>query len=125
MIEAIPSTISHVKTMAGGLRIYVDTQENMSPDTIAKVFGLKDKLGWFFFAEHEEKLPDKIDAAKLPEIQLEEGEKSPGQRLRATLYVYWEQNIKGKPGAIGGPDFELFYRQQMEKIINQVKERLA
>lgn len=45
--------------------------------------------------------------------------KSPSQRLRAILYVYFEQ--KGRPG----DDFEVFYRMQIEKIIGKIKEQLT
>lgn len=44
--------------------------------------------------------------------------KSPSQRLRAVFYRMWE-----KEGMEG--DFELFYQQKMEKIINHYKEALA
>lgn len=52
-------------------------------------------------------------------LELETGEnKSPSQRLRNVLYRVWEQNQSGYD------DFNLFYRNRMEKIINQLKERL-
>ena len=44
--------------------------------------------------------------------------KSPGSRLRATLFVLWDQS--GKPG----DDFEVWYRMRMEKIIDWVKGKL-
>lgn len=43
--------------------------------------------------------------------------KSPSQRLRAVLFVWWEQ--KGRPD-----DFEVFYRMKMEQLINVVKNKL-
>lgn len=43
--------------------------------------------------------------------------KTPGQRLRATLYVYWTQ--QGEPG-----DFDSFYKDQMEKFIDKIKGAL-
>lgn len=45
--------------------------------------------------------------------------KTPAQRLRAVLFVWWEQ--LGRPN----DDFELFYRMKMEKIIDLVKEKLT
>lgn len=118
MLEAIPSTITHIKTVNKSIRIHVDTQEALTPDTVANIYGLKDKLGWFFFAEQKEKLPSVVDTSKLPEIHVEEGEKSPSQRLRAVLYVYWQQ--KGSKD-----DFELFYKRWMERTINAIKEQLT
>lgn len=117
MLEAIPSEIVEVKTMAKSLRITVDTQETLTPESMAKLFTLKDKVGWFFFAEQAEKLPTTIDTIDLPEIHLEDGEKSPSQRLRSVLYIYWQQT-KNKD------DFELFYRRWMERAVDKIKEKL-
>ncbi len=44
--------------------------------------------------------------------------KTPSQRLRAAMFIWWEQ--MGKPN----DDFEIFYRMKMEKIIETVKSRL-
>lgn len=44
--------------------------------------------------------------------------KTPSQRLRGVLYVLWEQT--GKSG-----DFETFYRQKMEGLINLIKNKLS
>lgn len=44
--------------------------------------------------------------------------KSPGQRLRAVIYRYWEQE-HGSQG-----DFEVFYKGQMETIIGNYKDAL-
>jgi len=43
--------------------------------------------------------------------------KTPSQRIRSVLYVYWQQ--QGSDG-----DFNDFYRTQMEKFINVVKTKL-
>jgi hypothetical protein len=58
-----------------------------------------------------EDIPD-YDPATLDEI------KSPAQRLRAGLFVYWKEVRKGQG------DFEGFYRAQVERIISQYKEKL-
>jgi len=42
--------------------------------------------------------------------------KSPSQRLRAVLYVLWSQKQTG--------DFEVYYRSQMEKLIEHFKNKL-
>ncbi len=87
--------------MARAVRITIDTQESLTPDQTSELFALYEKLGHFFFLEK----PDvKIDTSTLPEIRLEAGEKSPGQRLRAALYIYWEQRTD-------------IYRRWMERAI--------
>jgi len=47
-----------------------------------------------------------------------DGGKSPGQRLRASMFVWWNQ--LNKPG----DDFENFYRIKMELLIEMVKGKL-
>ena len=95
-----------------GLRLQVDTQEIEAGDA-GKVMMLKNKVGWFIFAEQVPKIED-ID---LPEIKLDKGQKSEGQRLRATLYRIWEK--KGKKGTS-----EEMYKNYMERVIEKLKQEL-
>lgn len=44
--------------------------------------------------------------------------KSPSQRLRSAMFKWWES--QGKPN----DDFELFYRMNMEKLIDWVKAKI-
>ncbi len=46
-------------------------------------------------------------------------EKTPSQRLRAALYIVWEQQRKDVV------EFGEFYNTQMERIIEAVKERIS
>lgn len=48
----------------------------------------------------------------------EDNGKSPSVRMRAVLYRIWEQ--RGSAGT-----FEAYYREQAEKIINMLKEKLS
>lgn len=111
----VPSTISKVQTMSdGGLRLVVDTQELDDPFQKAAVMELHNQLGWFVFAPAD----IQITEADIPKERIDSDEqKTPGQRLRAVLYVMYEK--KGKVGT-----FEEYYRKQMERIINQVKSKL-
>lgn len=109
-----PATISKVLTMSDKtIRLNIDCQE-MPPEEEAKIFELRGKLGWFLFADQLMKVEDVKD---LPEIKVEKGQKTPSERLRSVIFVFWEQN-----GAKG--DFDSFYRGQIEKIINRIKEEL-
>jgi hypothetical protein len=112
----ISATIQKVETMARYARVVVDTQETITPEQLAELFALHDKVGWFFCLN---KPDDKINREELPEIHLEEGEKSPSQRLRAVLYIYWQQNTDQKQ------EFELYYRRWMERTIDSLKEKLT
>src|SRR2546421_4237488 len=115
MLFQTPATIAQIRTMADrGNRVVIDTQE-LSPEDMATLFSLKQGgMGWFLFkgsAITAEEIPD-YDPATFDEI------KSPSQRLRAVLFVYWKE-VKGGQG-----DFESFYRAQVERVIEQYKEKL-
>lgn len=73
--------------------------------------GRKDELGWLIWS------PNKFQTEDLPKEQAEENQKTSAQRLRATLFVLWKQ--RGEKG-----DFEVFYREYMEKLIDFVKGKL-
>jgi len=53
----------------------------------------------------------------LPEAHNEE--KSPATRLRNVFYRLWEQSHKATYDT-----FELYYRSEMERLINHLKEKL-
>ena len=111
-----PATISKITTMEDRvLRLQVDCQE-MTPEDEATLLGLRDSLGWFLFAEnHQDIQPE--DMVDLPEIKTEKGQKTDSQRLRATLFVYWKQQKRAE-------DFELFYKQYINKVIENIKSKL-
>lgn len=115
-IFQVPADICKVSSMAhNSLRLNIDTEENLSPDIMAKLMRLLNTRGWFTFSV-EEIEPNII--ANLPKLTFEKDEKSPATRLRNSLYVLWEQ--KEKPTET----FTEFYNIQMERIINNVKDNL-
>lgn len=59
------------------------------------------------------------DVSNLEELKIdkEAGAKSPSERLRSILYIYFLQK---KPKV----DFEVFYREKMESLINLIKQKL-
>lgn len=81
----------------------------------AEEFGLLknnlNEFGWLTFRPNEYREED------MPTEDVEDKDKTPSKRLRASLFVYWKQK-----GSVG--DFENFYRENMEKFINVVKAKL-
>lgn len=67
--------------------------------------------GWLVFS------PNELQAEDVPVTDADAGVKSPSQRLRSVLYVWWQQ--LGSPGS-----FEVFYQTQYSKLIEYVKEKL-
>lgn len=96
----------------GTRRIQLDCQE-ATPESLLEILKLNGKIGWFVFSE------TKIQEKDVPDVPVEfKGDKSPSQRLRSVLYKYWELNTGRKQ------TFEEFYRIQMEKIIEKIKDSL-
>ena len=70
------------------------------------------KQGYFFFAQAP------FSEVIIPEVKLGEFEtKTPSERMRAVIWRIWEAN--GKKG-----NAEDYYKSTMEKIIDQLKEKL-
>lgn len=114
----IPSELHKVVSMNNrSLRIIFDSQENLTDELMTGVMNKLGKTGWMCFLAEERKI-DILDVVGLPELKLEKDEKSPSQRLRSALFVYWQQK---KPTE----DFEQFYFSQMGKFIDHVKEKLT
>lgn len=102
------------KKKDGTLSIKLGTQE-LNTDDMAQIFEFGNQQIWSVFAEAP---LEHIDELEIPEIKPEfENDKSPSQRLRNVLYVYWEQ--KGKKG-----EFNDFYRSKMENFIEHIKTKL-
>lgn len=112
-----PAQIMKLETMSdGGIRIVIDTSEMTDPMELAKLFRLKKGAqGWFLFKDAKltgTDIPD--EEPPMPESEA----KSPAQRMRGVLFVYWKEIKDGKG------DFETFYRETMNKYIEAVKAKL-
>jgi len=95
----------------GSVKITLETRE-LPAQEAANLFALRSLEAWAVLA------PNQITEVNLPKEKADPslGTKTPSQRLRNILYIYWQQHKNG--------DFESYYRIQIEKIIEQLKERL-
>jgi hypothetical protein len=93
-------------------RLEFDTRE--LKEDAAELLKIQGTECWLLIAPD-----DSLDAVDVPKVKPDAGtnQKTPGQRLRAVLFVLWQQI--GKPG-----DFEDYYRQRLERIIDQFKAKL-
>lgn len=107
------SQIESISTRVDGtIKIVVGTQE-LNPEQMTAVFQLKGKQGWMLFKENH------IESSDVPkEVAPEFSGKSPSQRLRSTLFVYWEKNTDKKI------PFNQFYESWIEKKLIEIKEYL-
>ncbi len=105
---AILTRIAYLKD--GGLSIGFSTNELKDEEKlIASRF--HNKFGWLLFSENE------MNDTDIRHGQADDTGKTPSQRLRAVLFVYWKQ--LGEQG-----DFDDFYRTQMNRIIDGLKAKL-
>ena len=118
--------IDKVSTLAdGSLRVYVGTPE-LSHETMVNVFSLIKKPGFVLISTNTIN-QDQIDAVEKATTNSEFSEKTPSQRMRGVLYRIWE---KTQPKTMNGDgvmeyvDFDLFYKRQMNKIIDHFKAKL-
>jgi hypothetical protein len=115
-VTPIPSHFQGIRSLADkSLRCTFDTQE-LGEDFAADLIKKCHKHGYLIFLENEVKVD--LDGLDIPEAAPEfKGEKTPGQRLRAVLYILWQQS-----GNVG--TFQDFYIGKMEEITNHFKAKL-
>lgn len=80
----------------------------------------EEKTAFFELQGHQLKMllqPDSMAEVELKEVKGQFDQKTPGQRLRACLFILWKQS--GEQG-----DYDDFYRRNMEKLIEYVKSKL-
>lgn len=108
-VPAILTRISHSKD--GGLNLGFATQELPAEEKLA-FSELFQQFGHLAFA------PNEITLSDMPTEQAEDKTKTPSKRLRGVIYVLATQR------GIKPENFETFYRETMEKLINHVKTKL-
>ncbi len=108
-VTGILTSISHTKD--GGLRLGFSTQE-LTPEDKLKMSELFQQFGHLAFS------PNQITTEDMPKEEAEDKNKTPSKRLRNTIYV-WSQQL-----GIKSKNFETFYKENMEKLIDMVKGKL-
>lgn len=117
-ILQIPATLTKYESLANkAIKLTFQSQEEMRPELLSNIIDKLEKTGFISFAVRKIEADDLVN---LPDIDATKYDtaKSPGQRLRAVIYRYWEQ--KGKQG-----DFNLYYLRSMERLIDSYKDKLT
>lgn len=108
-IPAILEGVSPLKD--GGLSLRFHTNEIADTRQKTKVLNFYQAFGWLQFSDQSiNTVPDKP-------ISREAGAKTESQRLRASLFVLWKKRYSDIP-------FDVYYSQQLEKIINTVQRSI-
>ena len=111
----LPAIVDKISTMAdGSVKISFVSQE-LNETQATGLFGLRNLQGWLLFAETELKEKD------IPEITPEfpGSDKTPSQRLRNTIWIHWRDNTSRTE------EFDTYYKRNIKKIIDRIKENLS
>jgi len=107
----LPATLVGSSTLSDrGMSIRFHTQE-LTDNEVLEVMKHRNEFGWLMFG------PNTFQETDIPKGEAEYEGKTPSQRLRAVIFVFWQQL-----GAKG--DFETFYRQKVDGIVEQFKAKL-
>lgn len=114
----LPAIVETVATRTDGtLKIVIGTNE-LSPDTMAALFGLMRKA-CYVAVKPEGFGQEEIEQIEAARADLgDDTRKTKSQRLRAVLYRLWEQDPQGFDG------FDAYYLSRMEKIIEHYRAKL-
>lgn len=107
-MECILSGLGHL--VDGGVTLRFNNLKDLTNEEKIVLLNSHNKTGYLAFSE------DEIQESDIPKHDTDCG-KTPSQRLRGVLFKLWQQTD-------GVSDFEVYYRQRMEKLINMVKEKL-
>lgn len=104
--------IHSVSTLVdGGLKLNIHTQE-LPAETMMSLMKIGRKMGYIAIS------PEAMRSIEMPKAEVEfKGDKTPSQRLRNTLYVYWEKKELSE-------DFDSFYKRKIEEFIDVIKEKI-
>ena len=124
--------VEKISTLSdGSLRIHIGTPE-LSNETMVNLFNLNRKTGYVLLSPYpiNQNQKDAVEKAaeNIEHESTEFGNKTPSQRLRAVLYVYWEKTqpkqINPDSGNIELVEFDLFYKRELNKIVEHYKTKL-
>ncbi len=110
----LPATINPPRFRKdGSCSVSFDTRE-LSAEEMMVIMGLRNAEGWLCYQPNP-------DGFEIPKENAEVDQKSPSDRLRSVLFVWYKQEMEA--GNFVGL-FETFRKEKMEKIIEGVKSKL-
>lgn len=111
-----PATLTSIKSRVDRSYTLTFSTQELDPISVGELSQNLQAFGEIGFAVDEEQY-DQLDKLEIPDMVLEEKEKSPSERMRAVLFVLYKEKQVEKP-------FDTWYREYMEVIINQLKAKL-
>ena len=113
----LTGTVEQISTRQDQTIVVKFGTQEIDNDNAARLFQLRNKFCKLLLTD------DNItnlesELVSIEPIATDKKNKTPGQRLRSTLYIVHEQmNIT--------EDFDVFYKAEMEKIINHYKTKIT
>jgi hypothetical protein len=114
----LPVGVETISTRVdGSIKLVLSTHE-LGTEQAVKLFNLRRKEALMYLSSDNisEKELDALDGFKIDAHNLDG--KTPSQRLRAVLFVYWKQHHSDIS------EFDIFYLRQMNSFIDRIKEKL-
>lgn len=111
---------AEMRSLTKDAKLTFNTQQEVPPELLTNIIGKTGQTGWLSFLVGERRI-DTLDVLTLPEITTEKGEKTKGQRLRASIYRLWE---KEKALNTTTHTSEEYYNVRMEQLIEFIKEKI-
>lgn len=96
------------------LTVKLETQE-LAPEDTARIFALMERQIWCALAEVDIKAEDLDIPESVPEFK---GDKTPSQRLRSRMFVYYKETHGNTEG------FKNWYENALEKLGGQYLDKL-
>lgn len=94
------------------VRLSFTTNLEVETSDYVEMDRLIQQSGWLLFS------PNELSEADVPKDEAPSDTKKPSVRLRGVLWHLWDQHTdKSEP-------FDIYYQRQMERIIQQLRERL-
>jgi len=114
MIVKLPAIFSKVTSRADkSYKLTFETRE-LSGNDASILLGLLQQEGYLLYSPNNDITETDVPDEKADTMT---GRKTQAQRLRAVIYRIWES--KGSNGS-----FETYYQSYMEKVIDQLKEKI-
>jgi ssDNA-specific exonuclease RecJ len=113
------ATIENITTRRDNtLKVTIGTQE-LGPEEEAKLFQFRNKVSKILFSDDNIN-QEMIDAVSDAPISYEEA-KTPSQKQRAKIYVWYEKRFRGHENK---PEFKEFYRNIMDRHMDRIQEKI-
>ena len=106
-LAAVLDSVRRLKDRS--LKISIVTTQPVGSEAFAVLDDMTPKVGWFLFSANQ------FQESEIPKSDAPSELKTQSQRIRANLFVNWNDTDKSET-------FEAYYRRKTEKFIQQIQD---